>query len=92
MRSFLILTILSLFLIGGTDAYGKKASEPKTLLKQADARRHALYKSPSKMKYRHNWINCINAYESVYKRFPKSDQAPWSLYKVGGLYTKLYGY
>lgn len=92
MRSFLILTILSLFLMGSTDAYGKKATEPKTLLKQADARRHSLYSSSSKMKYRHNWINCINAYESVYKRFPKSDQAPWSLYKVGGLYTKLYGY
>lgn len=92
MRSFLLLAFLSLFLMGSSEAYGKKASEPETLLKQADARRHSLYSSPKKMKYRHNWINCINAYESVYKRFPKSDQAPWSLYKVGGLYTKLYGY
>jgi N-acetylmuramoyl-L-alanine amidase len=92
MRSFLIFTLLTLFLLGGTEAYGKTASKPKTLLKQADARRDSLYRSPTKMKYRHNWINSINAYESVYKRYPKSDQAPWSLYKVGGLYTKLYGY
>ena len=92
MRSFLIFTLLTLFLLGGTEAYGKTASKPKTLLKQADVRRDSLYRSPTKMKYRHNWINSINAYESVYKRYPKSDQAPWSLYKVGGLYTKLYGY
>jgi N-acetylmuramoyl-L-alanine amidase len=92
MRSFLILSFVSFFLLGGIEAHGKTASQPKTLLKQADARRDSLYRSPTKMKYRHNWINCINAYESVYRRFPKSDQAPWSLYKVGGLYTKLYGY
>jgi N-acetylmuramoyl-L-alanine amidase len=79
-------------MLSGAEAYGKTASQPKTLLKQADARRDSLYRSPTKMKYRHNWINCINAYESVYKRYPKSDQAPWSLYKAGGLYTKLYGY
>ena len=60
MRSFLILTFLSLTLIGSPEAYGKKASGPKTLLKQADARRHSLYSSPNKMKYRHNWVNCIN--------------------------------
>ena len=92
MRSFLIIFFLSLLLVGSYEAHGKKASEPETLLKQADARRDALYRSSKKMKYRHNWTTCINTYESIYKRFPKSNQAPWSLYKIGSMYTKLYGY
>ena len=92
MRSFLLLTFLSLFLMGGSEAYGKKASGPEALLKEADARRTSLYRSTKKMKFRHNWMNCINIYEEIYNRFPKSDQAPWGLYKVGRLYTKLYGY
>jgi N-acetylmuramoyl-L-alanine amidase len=92
VRSFAFLAVLILILMAGTETYGKKASDPETLLKEADDRRHALYRSPKKMKYRHNWINCISLYEDVYTRFPKSDEAPWGLYKAGRLYTKLYGY
>ena len=92
MRSFLLLAFLSLFLMAGSEAQGKKASGPEILLQKADARRHALYRSNKKMKYRHNWINCINGYEAIYKRYPKSEQAPWGLYNIGRMYTKLYGY
>ena len=92
VRSFAFLAFLTLLLVAGTETYGKKASDPETLLKEADDRRHALYRSPKKMKFRHNWMNCISLYEKVYTRYPKSDEAPWALYKVGRLYTKLYGY
>jgi N-acetylmuramoyl-L-alanine amidase len=92
MRFFVLSAFLTLFLITGPEVHGKKASDPETLLKQADVRRHGLYASPKKMKYRHNWLNCIDFYEDVYTRFPKSDEAPWALYKIGLLYTKLYGY
>ena len=92
LRSFVILAFLTIFLLAGSETYGKKASDPEPLLKEADKRRHALYHSPSKMKFRHNWLNCIALYEDVYTRFPKSGEAPWGLYKVGRLYTKLYGY
>ncbi len=91
-RPFLSLILITLFLTVGSEAYGKKTSDPETLLKKADDRRHALYISPKKMKYRHNWLNCISLYEKVYTRFPESDQAPWGLYKAGRMYTKLYGY
>jgi N-acetylmuramoyl-L-alanine amidase len=92
VRSVAFLAVLILLLMAGTETYGKKALDSETLLKEADDRRHALYRSPKKMKYRHNWINCISLYEKVYTRFPKSDEAPWGLYKAGRLYTKLYGY
>jgi N-acetylmuramoyl-L-alanine amidase len=92
VRSFAFLAFITLILVAGTETYGKKATDPETLLKRADDGRHALYRSPKKMKYRHNWMNCIRLYDKVYTRFPKSDEAPWALYKVGRLYTKLYGY
>ena len=92
LRSLLLLVVITLTFTAGSEVYGKQTSDPEALLKEADKRRHALYSDPKKMKYRHNWLNCIHLYEKVYTRFPKSDEAPWGLYKSGRMYTKLYGY
>lgn len=77
---------------GEPSALAKKRSEPAQILKQADQCRHALNKSPNKMKYRHNWERCIRGYESIYKNYPTSDPAGWALYHSGRLFRALYAY
>jgi N-acetylmuramoyl-L-alanine amidase len=76
----------------GQEALGRKGTGPDVLIKKADACRDALYKSPNKMKYRHNWSSCTKLYGQVYTRYPKSGEAAWALYKSARMHTKLYGY
>jgi len=44
------------------------------------------------MKYRHNWLNCIEQYDNIYKSYPKSEQAPWAMYRSAEMFAKLYKY
>ena len=91
--SLFLCLLLVLFCLGeGAEVFGKAPSKPGTLLKQADNCRKSLYGSKNKKKYRHHWLRCIHSYESVYTRYPKSEQAPWALYREARMYTKLYGY
>lgn len=91
--SFFLCLLLAFFCLGeGSEVSGKAPSKPETLLKQADNCRKSLYSSKHKKKYRHHWLRCINTYESVHTRYPKSEQAPWALYREARMYTKLYGY
>ncbi|MBW2028321.1 MAG: N-acetylmuramoyl-L-alanine amidase [Deltaproteobacteria bacterium] len=76
----------------GYKASGKRAPDPKTLLKAADALRNDLYKSSSKIKYRHNWLKCIQLYTKVVEQYPRSGEAAWALYKSARMYRKLYSY
>ena len=34
----------------------------------------------------------MGVYEDIYSRYPKSEQAPWALYREARMFTKLYGY
>jgi N-acetylmuramoyl-L-alanine amidase len=86
------LTFAALCLIGGSQALGGTPSEPKILLEKADRCRKSLYGSREKMKYRHNWSNCIGLYETVSKRYPGRDEGAWALYWSGRMFTKLYMY
>ncbi|MFC1533828.1 N-acetylmuramoyl-L-alanine amidase [Thermodesulfobacteriota bacterium] len=87
---FLILMAPSLKWV--SEASSKSASNSETLIKKADQCRDALYRSSEKMKYRHNWLNCIKRYEKVYMDYPKSEQAPWALYRSARMFTKLHRY
>jgi len=89
-----MIIFFSLFVIGffSPESEGKSGSSPEQLLKNADQCRKSLDQSKSKMKYRHNWLNCINRYQSIVKKFPQSDQAAWALYHSAGMYASLYGY
>ena len=60
------------------------------LLRKADQCRRTLLKSSAKMKYRHNWMRCIDHYRNIYNRYKGTDQAAWALYHSGKLYTALY--
>ena len=62
------------------------------LLDQADSSRKSLYGSAKRMKYRHNWTNTIGQYEKIYKKYPKSEEAPWAMFRAAGMYVKLNKY
>lgn len=64
--------------------------DAKTLIKKADQCRDSLYRSSKRMKYRHNWLNCIDQYENIFTRYPDSDQAPWAMFRSAMMFTKLY--
>ncbi|MDI6686947.1 MAG: N-acetylmuramoyl-L-alanine amidase [Desulfobacterales bacterium] len=49
-----------------------------------------LCKSPEKQKYRHNWLNCIEKFQAVYKHDPSGPWAAAGLYMSGKLYQELY--
>ncbi|MFO7785296.1 MAG: N-acetylmuramoyl-L-alanine amidase [Thermodesulfobacteriota bacterium] len=68
------------------------ASTEAGLLENANACRQSLYKSNSKMKFRHNWMNCLRRYQEIYERYPKSGEAAWAMYFSGRMYTKLHRY
>jgi len=74
------------------EALGKTNPKPKTLIKQADQCRKSLYESKEKKRYRHNWLRCVRRYHNIYVRYPKSDQAAWSIYRSAQMFTKLYRY
>jgi len=93
-RSISIILVTLAILLGpaGYEVSGKRAPGPRTLLKEADACRDSLYRSKSRIKYRHNWLRCIGLYKRVYESYPKSNEAAWGLYKSARMYRKLYGY
>ncbi len=74
-----------------TAAYGSAAG-PEALIKKADQYKDNLYHSKEKMKFRHNWLRCIKAYEAVFEKYPKSEQAPWAMFRSAEMYKRLYGY
>ncbi len=80
-------SILILSFITSTQCY---ASTPKQKYLAADASYKVLRNSPVKMKYRHHWINCINKYEAIYTKFPRSGWAPAGMYRAAQLYLQLF--
>lgn len=90
--SLVLFLFLSLWVIGVSEVWGKTSSKPEIRLKEADDCRKSLYGSEKKMKYRHNWLKCIRLYESIYSHYPKSEQAPWAMYRGARMFSKLYGY
>jgi N-acetylmuramoyl-L-alanine amidase len=89
---FPFLVFVVFCLVGASLAFAKKPSKPAIALKKADDCRKSLYRSAKKRKYRHNWQNCISRYRNIYTRYPKSDQAPWAMYRGARMRTNLYKY
>jgi N-acetylmuramoyl-L-alanine amidase len=91
-RVYLRIILLAFFLLAALEVPAGPASGPATLLKEANRCRRALARSSVKMRYRHNWTNCIKKYERIWTRYPKSDEAAWALYFSGRLYAGLSRY
>ncbi|MDH3829812.1 MAG: tetratricopeptide repeat protein, partial [Desulfobacterales bacterium] len=65
---------------------------PKDTYINAEACYRNLRANPQKMKYRENWLRCINKFQSVYDKDPDGPWAPAGLFMAATLYQKLYGY
>jgi N-acetylmuramoyl-L-alanine amidase len=65
---------------------------PKDAYVNAEACYSSLRKNPTKMKYRHNWLRCIDKFQSVYRQDPDGPWAPAGLYMAGRLFQALYNY
>ena len=87
-----LVVFLAISFLAGPEAQGRTSRKPASLLIEADHCRKALYGSPKKKRYRHNWLRCIRRYERLYNLYPKSDQAAWAMYHSAGLFTLLYTY
>jgi len=86
-----IFSLLMMIILFGPVSVSAAAKTEK-LLSDANTCRNSLYRSSSKMKYRHNWVNCIKRYKSLYEDYAESEQAPWAMYYTAKMYAKLYGY
>ncbi|MFP3928400.1 MAG: N-acetylmuramoyl-L-alanine amidase [Desulfobacteraceae bacterium] len=90
-KSLVVIVCLLLVLVDwSAPAAPGLASDAASLLDQANQCRKSLYKSSSRMKYRHNWMKCIEQYQRIHQNRPESDEAAWALYFAGRMYTKLY--
>ena len=95
-----ILTVISFYIISvlllPETLYAKKSGinslQPDVLYAKSMSRYKSLQASKDKKKYRHSWQKAISQFEVVYKKFPKSAEAPKALYMMGKLYYGLYGY
>jgi N-acetylmuramoyl-L-alanine amidase len=67
-----------------------KGLTPKEAYIDAEGCYSDLRKSAQKMKYRHNWLRCIDKFQSVYEKDLTGPWAPAGLYMAGTLYRKLY--
>jgi len=88
----LLFLALLLCLCSGTERSFAGQDKAATLLKQADKRRNRLFASAKLRKYRHNWAGCIRKYDRIFTRYPKSEAAPWALFREADLYQRLYRY
>ncbi len=87
----LLISAVFLCLFFLPSAHSAAASTSK-MLKQADSARKSLYESKSRMKYRDNWMKPVTAYETIFKKYPKSEEAPWAMFRAAGMYVKLQYY
>lgn len=85
----LFLNILLFFIVFSTVDNTGAAPSAEKALKNADSSRESLYQSSKRMNFRHNWENCIEAYEKIYTGYPGTDQAAWALFHSAGMYTRL---
>ncbi len=66
-----------------------QAFTPKQMYGQAEVCYKELRHSPQKMKYRHNWLRCIDKFQRVHRLDPSGPWAAAGLYKSGKLYREL---
>jgi N-acetylmuramoyl-L-alanine amidase len=65
---------------------------PKQAYHQAESCQKELRNSAQRMKYRDNWLRCIEKFQEVYRLEPDGPWAPAGLYMSGNLYQELARY
>jgi N-acetylmuramoyl-L-alanine amidase len=86
--------------LSSTGASGKKPSQSKPVkasgastdaeYRKAESCYSNLQQNPGKMKYRHNWMQCIDNFYAIYRKNPDGEQAAAALFMTGKLYSDLY--
>ena len=84
LLALLICMCVSLVFSASTDGL-----TPKAAYHQAELCSRRLQNSAQKMKYRENWMRCIEKFRQVYRLDPDGPWAPAGLYRSGILYQEL---
>ncbi len=89
---FRLLILLLALILGAVLVVAPVSSAGQDGLSQAKNCSRRLYRSKKRIKYRDQWLRCIQAYESYYRKYPSGRQADEALYATAKLYRGLYGY
>ena len=89
-KSFILLYFLVCSIIAITQPGVSSAVTARDKYINAEVCYNKLCKSPKKQKYRHNWLNCIEKFQAVYRHDPSGPWAAAGLYMSGKLYQELY--
>ncbi|MFV9647051.1 MAG: N-acetylmuramoyl-L-alanine amidase, partial [Desulfobacterales bacterium] len=89
-KSFILLYFLVCCIIAITQPGVSSAVTARDKYIKAEVCYNKLCKSPKKQKYRHNWLNCIERFQAVYRHDPSGPWAAAGLYMSGKLYQELY--
>ena len=89
-KSFILLYFLICCIIAIMQPDVSSAVTARDKYIKAEVCYNKLCKSPKKQKYRHNWLNCIEKFQAVYRHDPSGPWAAAGLYMSGKLYQKLY--
>ena len=89
-KSFILLYFLVCCIIAITQPGVSSAVTARDKYIKAEVCYNKLCKSPKKQKYRHNWLNCIEKFQAVYRHAPSGPWAAAGLYMSGKLYHELY--
>ena len=91
-KRLVIALILVSFLVGMPYFGFLEAASTKTRYYQAETCYRELRTDAQKRKYRHNWLRCIEKFESVYRMNPSGPYAAAGLYGSAQLYRELAKY
>ena len=91
-KNFLVLLFLLITLNSPVNSRADSASELNRRFFEAEKCAAALRQKSHAMKYRDQWLQCIEKYQDVYRKNPEGAWAPASLYHVGRLYLELFKY
>lgn len=86
----ILLLALAAWLLAHAEVCARPTLAPEALLKSAEECQKSLYASKERQKYRHNWILCIERFQSLAHRFPQNEHAARALFIAANMYSKLY--
>ncbi len=88
-KKLFIFTLALLSLSHGFIFSANLSAAPRDTYFDAESCWRDLRQNSQKMKYRHNWMRCINKYQSVYEQDPIGPWAAAGLYMAGKMYLQL---
>ena len=88
-KIYIALILLASIAIGILGSGYCEAITPKQAYFNAEACYKKLRNAPAKMKFRHNWLGCIEKFQTVYRLDSTGPWAPAGLYMSGKMYKEL---